>query len=464
MDEALHKIYTTGNHLWLVRGCFTVCLTGAMMAIETNMLTFLVYCSEDAFDEGSVYGLFLVGGVVLGFLLGTVVFSPLGDIIGRWKILCWSSVGLVVMGALSAIAPNDWSFVLFRSLLSFCEGAWTVALTYLIELLPVDNRGVFVNSTNIAWGIGSVGVNGLAWAVIPSLGWRWFIAICVVPFALNLILLFMLCESPRWLLAQGREEEALESLKHIANVNGCEIPCDQLKPILSEDDMLVPIPMIVDGQRPGLSVYVKHMCAVYSELFNKDRKQLTLIIWAGMALIMSAYGAVVLYDADVLAEDLGYSTSETGVCSFNYSFIFWVSTSEIVGALLVMPTLDKPWLRYCGGRFGTQFISYVLTMIASILTGYLVSPVMLWAYISRGLITGGSGVYMIHVGELYGTKHRVTGMGAASLITYPTLGIAALIVYSGMGSSIIMWITTLAVLGGTICICYLPETAEVELH
>lgn len=322
VDEALYEIYLTGNGLWLLRGGFTVCLTGAMMAIETNMLSFLIYCSEDAFDQGSVYGYILVGCIVLGFFLGTIMFSPLGDVAGRWKILCGSSMGLVVMGILSSIAPNDWSFVIARSLLSFCEGAWTVALTYLIELMPVENRGIYVNSTNLAWGIGSVGVNGLAWAIIPTLGWRWFIAFAVVPFAINIFLLLMLCESPRWLLAQGREEEALESLKHIANANGCEMPCDQLKPMTSEDDMLVPIPMSVDGERPDFMTYVKHMLAVYSELFNHERRQLTLTIWAGMALLMSAYAAVVLYDADVLAEDLGYSTVETGVCDFNYSFIF----------------------------------------------------------------------------------------------------------------------------------------------
>lgn len=89
---------------------------------------------------------------------------------------------------------------------------------------------------------------------------------------------------------------------------------------------------------------------------------------------------------------------------------------------------------------------------------------MLWAYIARGFIMAGTGVFMIQVGELYGTKHRVTGLGAASLITYPALGIAALVIYSDISGSLMMWITSLTVLAGTACIIFLPETAEVELQ
>lgn len=59
----------------------------------------------------------------------------------------------------------------------------------------------------------------LAWAVIPSLGWRWLLAFSAVPLLLLLILYPWVPESPHWLLMQGRVQEAEQVVLKVAAIN-----------------------------------------------------------------------------------------------------------------------------------------------------------------------------------------------------------------------------------------------------
>lgn len=61
---------------------------------------------------------------------------------------------------------------------------------------------------------------GLAWAVLPTLGWRWLLALSALPLLLLLVMYPLLPESPVWLVAKGRYAEAEAVLQRIAAVNG----------------------------------------------------------------------------------------------------------------------------------------------------------------------------------------------------------------------------------------------------
>lgn len=80
------------------------------------------------------------------------------------------------------------------------------------------------------WTLGNLFVAGLAWLIIPaSIGyhsdhfvynsWRIFLLICAFPSFIVAALLFFLPESPKFLLIQGRTEEAMEIFRHIYSTN-----------------------------------------------------------------------------------------------------------------------------------------------------------------------------------------------------------------------------------------------------
>ena len=50
--------------------------------------------------------------------------------------------------------------------------------------------------------------------------WMWIQIACVVPMAIMLLTFKILPESPRWLVATGRQERAKEILEDMAKVNG----------------------------------------------------------------------------------------------------------------------------------------------------------------------------------------------------------------------------------------------------
>lgn len=102
------------------------------------------------------------------------------------------------------------------------------------------------------WTLGNLFVAGLAWLIIPaSIGyksptffynsWQIFLLICSVPSFVVGCLLFMLPESPKFLLSRGRKEEALNIFKKIYHINtGQDVSEYPVKELIIEDLKLEP--------------------------------------------------------------------------------------------------------------------------------------------------------------------------------------------------------------------------------
>lgn len=59
---------------------------------------------------------------------------------------------------------------------------------------------------------------------MPKLGWRWLLAFSSVPSSLLLLCYSFTIESPRYLCAKGRRDEALVILEKISRINGAKLP------------------------------------------------------------------------------------------------------------------------------------------------------------------------------------------------------------------------------------------------
>ena len=149
-----------------------------------------------------------------GLYVGTAGFSAVADRLGRRPIftvaLLWYSLATVIMGfQTSALAIDLWRFVA-----GIGVGLELVAIDcYLAELMPKALRGrAFAVSASIQF-LSTPVVAVLAAVLIPRTwlgveGWRWLAFLPAIAAVLVWWVRRSLPESPRWLAAHGRLEEA----------------------------------------------------------------------------------------------------------------------------------------------------------------------------------------------------------------------------------------------------------------
>lgn len=191
-------------------------LFGFDFAVISGALPFLRIVFElDAWWEG-----FLTGSLALGCIVGCLIAGKLSDQYGRKSGLFCAALLFAISSFGMGIAPDLEIFVLMRFLSGIGVGmASMLSPMYIAEISPAHVRGrnVAINQLTIVIGIL---ITNLVNYKLSSLGedsWRWMFGLGVVPSLLFLIGIVWLPESPRWLIAKGRLEEARAVLLRFGN-------------------------------------------------------------------------------------------------------------------------------------------------------------------------------------------------------------------------------------------------------
>ncbi|MGB8355228.1 MAG: MFS transporter [Chthoniobacteraceae bacterium] len=160
-----------------------------------------------------------VGGTATAYLAGAVIgalfFGYLTDRLGR-KRLFFITLGLyLVATALSGVAWNYWSFLVFRALTGAGIGGEYAAINSAIdELIPARLRGQVDLAINATYWIGAALGSVLTLylldpRIVPIwLGWRLVFGMGAMLGFVILIFRMWVPESPRWLMVHGRPDEA----------------------------------------------------------------------------------------------------------------------------------------------------------------------------------------------------------------------------------------------------------------
>ena len=168
---------------------------------------------EKEFSAGPAM-LGLIGAAApLGCILGASIFGRFTDRLGRRTILLIDLLFFVVFAGLSAISWDITSLIVFRFLLGIGIGAdYPVSSTYITENMPSRLRGRM-----LVGGFGFQALGMLAGALLGIIvlklypdvnAWRFILGFAVIPAIIILLCRLTLPESPRWLIGQGKHEEA----------------------------------------------------------------------------------------------------------------------------------------------------------------------------------------------------------------------------------------------------------------
>ncbi|HET6499207.1 MAG TPA: MFS transporter [Amycolatopsis sp.] len=163
----------------------------------------------------------LLASAFLGAFVGAVALGRLADRIGRRRAFLLTLGLYSVFTLLGAVSVNVWMLVACRFVAGIGIGAeLPLADAYLADLLPAHSRG---RATAWAYTVGFCGVpaagflaRGLAGSAPLGVdGWRWLFVVGALGSAIVWVLRAGLPESPRWLLTQGRIEEADQVIRRL---------------------------------------------------------------------------------------------------------------------------------------------------------------------------------------------------------------------------------------------------------
>jgi MFS transporter, putative metabolite:H+ symporter len=150
----------------------------------------------------------------MGLWVGVVVFARAADRFGRRTIFTASLLWYVASTVIMALQRTGQGLNIWRFVAGVGFGVQLVTIdTYLVELVPAGLRGrsFCVNQCICFTAVPVVAL--LAWQVVPLApfglaGWRWVVLFGSVGAIVVWALRAGIPESPRWLAAQGRIEEA----------------------------------------------------------------------------------------------------------------------------------------------------------------------------------------------------------------------------------------------------------------
>ena len=200
----------------------TASLAGLLFGFDTVVMSGVTQSLRDVFhlDPGSAWFGFSVASALLGTALGALIAGIPGDRWGSRDALKLVGLLYIVSTIGSAVSWSLPSFFVFRFVGGVAIGASSVlAPVYISEIAPAGRRGALTGlfQFNIVLGILVAFVsNGLLqWAMADASVWRLKLAVAGVPAVIFFALMYTIPQSPRWLAANGRRDEARVSLEKL---------------------------------------------------------------------------------------------------------------------------------------------------------------------------------------------------------------------------------------------------------
>jgi SP family arabinose:H+ symporter-like MFS transporter len=266
--------------------------------------------------------------IILGGIFGNFSVGYLVDRIGRKPALLITSVLFMFGAAGTALAPNIVIFIISKIIAGLGVGiAILAAPMYIAEIAPPRKRGWLVtfNQLNIVVGLSLAMLSNyfiLQHIPDPDTNWRWMLGIGFFPAVIYFFLLFLVPESPRWLIMKGRNVEGLKVLRKTCGSDEAET---EYRNILQAKAMK-------DNQQQSS----------LKELFSKKMSYL-LFIGFGLAIFQQLSGInAVLYYVPMIFASAGTQMDTAFLLAIVVGVVFTIST--VISMVLIDRIGRRPLL------------------------------------------------------------------------------------------------------------------------
>lgn len=215
---------------------------------------------KHAFGLGDAELGLTVSALLPGCALGAFLAGRFADIWGRRAVMMMAAALFLVSALASGAAPSALILAIARFLAGAAVGAASVlSPAYISEVTPANIRGRLSSAQQVMiisgltgaflanyWLAGAAGSSlGAFWGGYPA--WRWMFWVQAVPALLFLVTLLLIPESPRFLVAKGRTEEARAVLAKLFGAQAADTTLAEIRASLTTDHQ----PSLADIRKPG---------------------------------------------------------------------------------------------------------------------------------------------------------------------------------------------------------------------
>ena len=274
---------------------------------------------------------FTVGSLLIGCVIGASLAGILADAMGRRNVMRLAAV-LFLGGALvQGFAHDHTIFVIARIIGGMAVGAASVlSPAYISEVAPANIRGRMTTVQQVMIITGLTAAFLVNYYVTATAGastnkiwldieaWRWMYLLQAVPAVVFLVALFFIPESPRYLVAKGRNDEALAVLTSLSGPNAASAKVAEIQASFATDhrprlsDVLTPkggagflgvrkivwvgIMLAVFQQLVGINVIFYYGATLWQAAGFSEQDSLLINIGSGAVSIAACFVTIAVID------------------------------------------------------------------------------------------------------------------------------------------------------------------------
>ncbi|HEY4019626.1 MAG TPA: MFS transporter [Pseudonocardiaceae bacterium] len=382
--------------------------------------------AHDALHVSSLWESLISASVLIGTFFGGLFLGYITDRIGRRPMFTIDLSVFLGCAVLLFFVQSAWQVFALGLVMGLAVGAdYSIGSPLLGEFTQAKSRGNFLGLLEIAWNVGYV-VAYLIGYVINSYepgAWRFILVASAVPAIICLFMRHGLPESPRWLIAKGRTDEAQDIMRTAMDTT-------DLGDLLDEERL---------DTRWGL-------------LFSKEYLRRTVFACTFWSAIVLPYFALTFFQPDILrAIGLGKNALLGALLG---------TIIALVGATIGWWLVDRVGRRKI--LIAPMFVCGAFLLIAAAY-GQLptaVGAIAFFGYLfSYGIMSILPGIYPE---EVFPSSVRASGVGVSTAASRAAAAIGTFllpIIQNGLGTPwvlIIMGIVSLT--GGVTSYYWAPET------
>lgn len=387
-----------GSTLYVTLVCFVATLGGLLFGYDTGVISDAIGFLTTRFQLDSTWEGWAMSCAILGCALGASAAGLIGDRLGRKKLLVASALLFIVSAIGTALPQSLAVFVVFRVIGGVGIGMAALATPmYIAEITPARIRGTMVSVNQLAIVTGFLLVyfanyfiakqGDAVWRVETS--WRWMFGLGLVPALVFLALLLFVPESPRWLVENGRRDDARRIL---TRVNGAAVAGTELQSI--ETSIAAEASTLWHLFQPGL--------------------RLALFIGLVLAILQQVTGinAFLYYGPEILKK-LGTATDTALLQQII------VGAANLVFTLVAIWTVDRwgrrPLMLLGSAGMGVCLFGMGLAAYAQKIEGWML--VLIIGYIACFAMSIGPVTWVI-LSEIFPTRVRGRALALATLFLW----------------------------------------------